>query len=50
MSQHADINFGSGATVKFRQELDLFKAARIINFAAVRQLNPGDVDPATLEP
>lgn len=45
---YAGINFGSGATVKFRKELDLFKAARIINFAAVRQLNPGDVDPATL--
>lgn len=45
---YADINFGGGATVKFRQELDLFKAVRIINYEAVRQLNPGDVDPASL--
>ena len=45
---YATREFGSGAEVKFRQELDLFKAARIINFAIARQGNHDEVDPGVL--
>lgn len=45
---YAQAQFGSGANCKFRKELDIFEAARIINFAVVRQQDPAEVDPAIL--
>ncbi|CBJ27571.1 conserved unknown protein [Ectocarpus siliculosus] len=45
---YSSSQFGDGMEVKFRRELDLFKAARIINHVHVRQQPLDDIDPEVL--
>lgn len=40
--------YGDGEAIKFRGELDLFKAARIIDHSFVRQQPPDDITPDVL--